>query len=183
MYHTHTPSSIIENAMYWSVSRNIRNYRANFAFIVFDYIKSSQYSKRCYILFVSKLRFKLDYISLQSVFHLYHKEPQVLDSVLKYCELIGQKWYRTCVDKNDIITGGIAFLSIYYQLVLSLSAGYQRIAPAESEAIAGCSLAGDRSVWKGKWTILRWITCYHLISNKIKDLELSSKLKGVWLSY
>ena len=74
-----------------SVSRNIMNYRANFAFIVFDYIKSSQYSKRCYILFVSKLRFKLDYVSLQSVFHLYHKEPQVLDSVLKYCELIGQK--------------------------------------------------------------------------------------------
>jgi len=34
---------------------------------------------------------------------------------------------------------------------------------------AGWILAGDRSVWKGKRTILRWITPYHLISNILSN--------------
>ena len=33
----------------------------------------------------------------------------MLDNVRKYCELIDKKGHHTCVDKNDIITGGIAF--------------------------------------------------------------------------
>ena len=44
-------------------------------------------------------------------------KPQVLDSVRKYCELIDQKWYYTCVDRNDIPTGGIAHLSFCYHLL------------------------------------------------------------------
>ena len=64
-----------------------------------------------------KQRFELDYISLQSVVYLYLKQPRVLDSAREYCELIGQKWYHTCVDENGIITGGTAFLSICYHSV------------------------------------------------------------------
>ena len=48
-------------------------------------------------------------------------KPQVLDSAGKYCELIGQKWYHTCVDINDITTGGLAHLSFCYHLVDPLS--------------------------------------------------------------
>ena len=44
------------------------------------------------------------------------KKPQVLDSMQKYCELIGQ-CDITRVEKNDIATGGIVFLSICYHSV------------------------------------------------------------------
>ena len=44
-------------------------------------------------------------------------KPQVLDRAGKYCELIGQKGYYTCVDSNDITTGGIAHLSFCYHMV------------------------------------------------------------------
>ena len=39
---------------------------------------------------------------------------QMLDRARKYHELIGQKWYHTFVDRNDIITGRIAHLLICY---------------------------------------------------------------------
>ena len=39
-------------------------------------------------------------------------KPQVLDSARKYCEPIGQKWYQSCVNRNDIITGGIVLAVI-----------------------------------------------------------------------
>ena len=50
------------------------------------------------------------YIILQSVFYLNHKQPQLLDSVQKYCKTDWSKMIHiTRVDKNDIITGRIDF--------------------------------------------------------------------------
>jgi len=56
-------------------------------------------------MFISKLKFDFDYISLQLVVYFNHKQPHMLDNVQKYCKLIGKNDI-TCPDKNDITGAG-----------------------------------------------------------------------------
>lgn len=70
---------------------------------------------------------------------------------------------------------GVCWGSTYHTIGLSLS--------AESDAIAGWILAGNCSVWKGKWAILTWITCYHSISNVMSNWKDLNKTISDFLKF
>ena len=94
-----------------------------------------------------------------SVVYLYHKQPKVLDSARKYCELISQKQYYTCRDKNDIITGGIAYVSI-------CTDGYPNaIHPTEPINLFGIywKYYFPRGIFEVEYSLLKLVYCGDLL--------------------